>query len=121
MYAAYVDAKAGRAIQAIAITASISGNFIRRAVLARTISFPNAAGGLLLPADLEFSLMLNIGELVDQIDLGSFLRRQHRLQFADCRLRTNRRDRGICLRCRTRSQPLRERAAAVAEQVSDQH
>src|SRR5260370_37351554 len=94
MYAAYVDAKAGRAIHAIASTASMSGNFIRRvgrAVLTKTIRFTDTAGGLLLPADLEFSLVLNLGQLVEQIDFGSFLLRQHRMQIADCGLCTNQR------------------------------
>ena len=68
MYAAYVEANAGRASHAIAIAASISADLMRpavRAALAGAIGFTNAAGGLLLPAELDLPRALNIGELVE--------------------------------------------------------
>src|ERR1700678_2610801 len=93
-----------------------------RVALVRAIRFTDAAGSLLLPAEFELSQLLNLGQLVDRIDLWIFLMRRDRLQFADRRLRTNRLKRRVRRPLeRTRAQALRERAAAVAEQIRDQH
>src|ERR1700679_833832 len=90
-----------------------------RAALAGAIRFTNAAGGLLLPAELDLPRALNIGELVEQIDRRIFLR--DGLRVAGRRLWTSGDRRRIERDYRTRAETLSKRAAAVAEQVRDQH
>src|SRR5271169_6320076 len=90
-----------------------------RAALVGAIRFTNAAGGLLLPAEFDLPLALNLGETIEQIDRRIFLR--DGLRMPGCRLWTSCHRRRIERLYRTRTETLRERAAAVAEQVRDQH